>query len=261
MVFIKLMQHFIAFRYCRMVSMGCLPFVLLACGTTGINATTKPLAYVPAHTESASTLAFIPKLKVNKKGQVLPYSARVNPYLKQRGFIGKSSIDAFLQAKRAYDSGEYSQAKTVLRGLLQTKPKLSGPWVMLGDIALAEKDLASAKDNFSKAITVNKNNVNAYIRLAKVQRMLGEFTQAKAVYAAVLAIWSDFPEAHLNLGVLYDVYLNDDVKAQKHIEAYQFLTGGRNAEVATWLLEIQERTGMTTELNVQQPELIGKPVS
>ncbi|MGH1487062.1 MAG: tetratricopeptide repeat protein [Cellvibrionaceae bacterium] len=261
MVSIKFMQRFIAFRLCRMVSIVCIPFILVACGTTGVDTTAKPVAYVPDQTDSASTLEFIPKLKVNKKGQVIPYKATVNPYLKKRGVIGKPSIDAFIQAKRAYKTGEYSQAKTLLNGLLETNPKLSGPWVLLGDVALAEEDLESAKDNFSRAITVNKQNVNAYIRLAKVQRMLGEFTQAKGVYAAVLDIWKDFPEAHLNLGVLYDVYLNDNVKAQKHIEAYQFLTGGRNEEVAAWLLEIQGRTGMTTELNVQQPDVIGKPVS
>jgi hypothetical protein len=91
--------------------------------------------------------------------------------------------------------------------------------------------------------------------------MLGNFTQSKRIYADVLKIWKDFPEAHLNLGVLYDVYLNDNIKAQKHIEAYQFLTGGRNEEVAGWLLEIQGRTGVAIELNVQQDGKLIKPVT
>lgn len=232
---------------------------IVGCGTTSNK---EPAAvYTPKNVEQISTLEFIPTLKKDKKGHVVPYKVAANPYLSKRGVINKASIQSFVQAKRAYKVAEYETAETALKSVLQQSPKLSGPWVMLGDIALQKDELVNAKENYSRAINLNKQNMNAYIRLAKVQRMLGEFSQAKEVYAAALNEWKDFPEAHLNLGVLYDVYLNDSAKAQKHIEAYQFLTNGENEEVAVWLEEIQQRTGEPTQLKVQKEGLIVKPVT
>lgn len=239
--------------------------LLVACGSAPID-DGKPVLYQPAATVETSTLTYIPKLKVDSKGQVAPYKADVNPYLRRQGSVRGDSVEAFIQAKREFKANNLDQAQRILETLTANNERLSGPWVMLGDIALKKNPLAKntldiAEQHYSKAILINKYNINAYLRLAKVKRMQGDFNKAKGTYADVLSLWKDFPEAHLNLGVLYDVYLNDDVKAQKHIEAYQFLTEGKNAEVAQWLLEIQQRTGMATELNVQKQSATNKPIS
>jgi tetratricopeptide (TPR) repeat protein len=198
---------------------------------------------------------------MDRKEQLVPYVADVNPYLKRQGSVRSDSVELFIQAKRALKSNDFGRAQTILTELTDTNKRLSGPWVMLGDIAVEKNKLDLAEQHFSKAILINKNNVNAYLRLANVKRMQGDFSKAKNTYADALSLWKDFPEAHLNLGVLYDVYLNDNIKAQKHIEAYQFLTDGDNNEVAQWLLEIQSRTGLPVELNVQKQGLPSKPVS
>ena len=234
--------------------------LLISCGSAPID-DGKPVIYVPVTAEDTSTLVYVPTLKVNGKGQRIPYQADVNPYLKRQGSVRSDSVESFIQAKRAFKASDFEGAKTILIGLTDSDKKLSGPWVMLGDIEVEKNNLDVAEQYFSKAILINKNNINAYLRLANVKRMQGDFSKAKSTYADVLSLWKDFPEAHLNLGVLYDVYLNDNVKAQKHIETYQFLTGGENDEVAQWLLEIQSRTGLPTELNIEKQDLPSKPVS
>ncbi len=246
-------------KKCPVMVLIAVSLFLTSCGT--VSTGDERVVYEAKATQEISTLEFIPKLKVDKKGNVVPYKATKNPYLRSGGAINKKSVEAFIQAKRAYKIEDYSQAETILKGLLEKDGKLSGPWVMLGDIAIKKDKLVLAEEHFSKAISINKYNVNAYLRLAMAKRMQGEFEKAKNIYADTLTLWRDFPEAHLNLGVLYDVYLNDDIKAQKHIEAYQFLTDGDNGEVASWLLEIQERTGMAVELNIQAQDQLGKPVS
>ena len=75
---------------------------------------------------------------------------------------------------------------------------------------------------------------------------MGEFNVAQNTLALALQIWPDFPEAHLNLSILYDLYLNDPKSAQQHMEAYVFLNGNKNAQSEQWLAEIQGRTGITT---------------
>lgn len=233
---------------------------LLACGATPID-DGKPVVYIPEASDEVSTLDYIPKQKANKKGELIPYKPNANPYLKRQGSVKSASVESFIQAKRALKASDSGLARSILMELTEKDKKLSGPWVLLGDIELEANSLELAEQHYSRAILINKHNVNAYLRLAKVKRMQGDFAKAKSTYADVLKLWKDFPEAHLNLGVLYDVYLNDKVRAQKHIEAYQFLTGGNNIEVAEWLLEIQERTGMAIELNMQKEEAAEKPVS
>lgn len=225
----------------------------VGCGGSTTNVADQVPVYQPAaKAAAASTLDFIPQLQTDKKGNLVPYVPSENPYLKKKSRVSKAAVDGFVQAQRLYQAGELAQAEATLKQVLESSDKLSGPWVMLGDIAAKEGELNLAKDHLLRAIVINEYNVNAYLRLAMVKRKLGDFTGAKQVYADVLTIWKDFPEAHLNLGILYDIYLNDDVKAQRHIEAYQFLTGGKNTTVAGWLAELQKRTGMQTKLNMQQ---------
>lgn len=235
--------------------------LLVACGSAPVIDENNPTLYQPQTKPDVSTLEYIPTLKKNSKGQLIPYVPSENPYLKRWGSVKQESIALYINAKRAFEAANFEQAEAILTGLTETDKKLSGPWVMLGDIALHKNDLSLAEQRYSNAILLNKNNVNAYLRLAKVKRMQGDFLTAKNTYADVLALWKDFPEAHLNLGVLYDLYLNDDVKAQKHIEAYQFLTGGKNEKAAQWLIEIQERTGIETELKIPEETTVIKPVS
>ncbi len=250
----------LALEKCSALFLVAVALFVSGCGTVPAG-DGKPVVYEAKAAPEVSTLEFIPKLKVDKKGNVIPYKASKNPYLRSSGSINKKSVEAYIQAKRAYKVENYDEVETILNGLLEKDTRLSGPWVMLGDVAIKRDQLTLAEEHFSKAISINKNNMNAYLRLAMIKRMQGDFKKAKSIYADTLTLWPDFPEAHLNLGVLYDVYLNDDVKAQKHIEAYQFLTDGDNDEVASWLLEIQERTGMAVELNIQTQGQLGKPVS
>ena len=219
---------------------------LLGCANGGPGLST--MASTP---ELASTLAYIPVLEVDDKGAALPYEPRTNPYLSQRGRISKESVLSFIEARRALKTGDLEQARTVLLELTKTNDRLSGPWVMLGDIAMEQDNYPQAVSHYTQAIAINDSNVNAYLRLAQVQRLQGKFLIAQNTYARVLAIWPDFPEAHLNLAVLYDVYLNHPLRAQKHMEAYQFLAESENEKVAGWLEEIQQRTGIAPGFDLE----------
>lgn len=195
-----------------------------------------------------TTQVFVPVLKQDKEGVYLPYEPKVNPYAAQSSRLKKESVLTYINAKRAFDKQQYGTAEILLRQLIVDDKKLSGPWVMLGDIASKKEDYLTAKGHYEEAVRLNKDNVNAYLRLALTQRELGEFILAQNTYSAALSVWPDFPEAHLNLAILYDLYLNHPIRAQAHMEAYQFLTNESDEKVAQWLGEVQSRTGIATKL-------------
>ncbi|WP_245792160.1 tetratricopeptide repeat protein [Teredinibacter waterburyi] len=194
--------------------------------------------------ELIETTGFLPRDQFDKEGQKLPYQIAPNQYAEQTGRVSKQAVASYIDARRAYKSGDFDKAVTLLTALTAEEKNLSGPLVMLGDIANERANSAEALDFYRRAIQVNKQNINAHLRLGALYRKQGEFVLAQNSYATALNYWPDFPEAHLNLGILYDVYLNLPLKAQQHMEAYQFLTQGKDSQIDAWLVELRERTGV-----------------
>ena len=165
-------------------------------------------------------------------------------FLPQQTYDEQGKAIAFIEAKKAMRQNDNKTAKQKLGVITQKDTSLSGPWVLLGNIAVEEKQFKQAQEHYKQAIKITPDNINAYIALAKAQRMMGEFAVAQNTLALVLSIWKDCPEAHMNLGVLYDVYLNQPKKAQQHIEAYLFLDDYSDQTAIAWYNEIQSRTGI-----------------
>lgn len=240
-------------RLVKYMGLGVALVLFAACSGTN----TKKTVDVPKPT-LMTTDAMLPVQEFDKKTTYpVPYEAEENPYIAQKGRIKKESVAAFIEAKRALKAKQWDKAKAVLTQLSEADDSLSGPQMLLGDIALEQKDEKLAEEHFLKALAINKKNINVYIKLALLQREQGRFIEAQNTLAQALTVWPDFPEAHLNIGVLYDIYLNHPIRAQQHMEAYLYLTGWENEKVETWLGEIQSRTGIPTKYQplVELPEL------
>lgn len=198
----------------------------------------------PEEVKLVTTQQFLPQQQYDELGNKLPYEPQVNPYLEQTGTISKGSVLLFIEAKKALKKEDVETARQKLEVITKQDPALAGPYVMLGDISVEEKDYETAEKNYLKAVSINAKNVNAYLGLGEVQRRLGKYKLAQNTYEQALAVWKDFPEAHLNLAVLYDVYLNLPAKAQAHYEAYLFLTGKKSGKADEWYQEVKSRTGI-----------------
>ena len=208
--------------------------------------------------ELRSSEQFIPVIEFDKLALPLVYERSADPYSTQKGRIDKQSIMQFIEINRLYQGGNLVDAEAAATNLTLSEPTLSGPFVVLGDIAVDKNDFASAELHYAKAIETNNKNINAYLKLALVQRQQGKYLPAQNTLVYALETWPDFPEAHKNIAIIYDLYLNHPIRAQRHLEAYQFLTDGKDAQAQQWLDEIQSRSGLAINLQVgadQRPEL------
>ena len=57
----------------------------------------------------------------------------------------------------------------------------------------------------------------------------------------MIKIDSKYARAHLNLGILFDLYLQDLEKALQQYRKYQKLTSDENTQVAGWIIDIERR--------------------
>lgn len=198
--------------------------------------------------------AYLPKQAYDALGQKIPYVPLPNPYTRQAAPVPAEARTAFLDAQALMASGDFRMARKGFWAMTKAYPTLSGPWVKLAALAERREKPEKAREYYQKALVVNPSNVNAYLEQAVFERRQGEFARARAAYLAALERWKDFPEAHLNLAILYDLYMNQPEQAQPHYEAYHFLRGEDDARVADWLIEIRRRTGIETSFIDNPPQ-------
>ncbi|MBL4798469.1 MAG: tetratricopeptide repeat protein [Oleispira sp.] len=187
-----------------------------------------------------ATEQYLPVQTYDEKNQLIPYQEKQNPYLAQKAQVDRGSVLLFIEAKTAWRNSDAKTAKQKLNVIIKNDKELSGPWMMLGDIALAEKDYPQAKKNYQQGLIVNPKNINGYTALAQVQRLQGQYHHAQNTLAKALALWPDFPEAHYNLSILFDIYLNQTDKAKQHLDAYILLSGG-DEESQQWRKQLNEQ--------------------
>jgi tetratricopeptide (TPR) repeat protein len=202
----------------------------------------------------------LPRQVYSSAGEKVPYVADQNPYTSDSAAIPADASMKYRAADSALSRGDLKGARTQFRAITEAYPTLSGAWVKLGYIAEKKEKYDEAVKCYTRAITVNRNNVNAYIALGLVQRRLGKFVQAQKAYLEALQVWKDFPEAHLNIAILYDLYMNSPEDAQRHYEAYDFLTHGKNSDVHKWLVEVKRRTGIEQSFIDVPPKVAAQTV-
>jgi Flp pilus assembly protein TadD len=112
----------------------------------------------------------------------------------------------------------------------------------LGLLYLRDSRLPEAEAAFKTALDHSPTNVVAGNELGIVERRLGKFTEAEAAYQRTIAADPNYAPAHLNLGMLYDLYLAQPQKALDEFERYVAIAG-ENKQVTGWLAELRKRTG------------------
>ena len=176
--------------------------------------------------------------------EVTDGATSINPYLLDRKPVSKRAQQQFDQALEAMRLKQWSRAQATLKLLNADFPELSGPWLNLGITYIALDRPKQAEAAFQQAIAANANNLDAYNQLAAMKRKAGDFRSAESLYKRALEAWPEHAQSHLNLGILYDVYLGELVKAQEHYRAYQALQPEPDQRVAGWLLDLQRQPTM-----------------
>jgi len=137
--------------------------------------------------------------------------------------------------------GQVDQARQQLQKLADAYPTFTGPLVNLGLIELKASRYEPAAAYFKQALQRDAKSPAANNYLGVCYRYLGKFKEAEAAYQQALAADDTYAVAHLNLGVLYDLYLQKPELALPEYERYQALLPAPDPKVASWIKEISGR--------------------
>ena len=158
----------------------------------------------------------------------------------------------YAQALQLMKSGRNTDAELEFKQLAAGYPQFAGPQLNLGLLYMRDSRLPEAEAAFKAAVELSPNNPVAGNELGITLRKLGKFTEAESAYQRTITAEPNYAPAHLNLGVLYDLYLAEPKKALDQFERYIEIAG-ENKQVAGWVVELRKRVGATAGAAKKEP--------
>src|SRR5271168_1796945 len=156
------------------------------------------------------------------------------------------------QAVQLMKAGRNADAELEFKQLAIGYPQFAGPQLNLGLLYMRDSRLPEAEKAFKAAVELSPNNPVAGNELGITLRKLGKFSEAESAYQRTIAAEPNYAPAHLNLGVLYDLYLAEPQKALDQFERYIEIAGD-NKQVAGWVVELRKRVGAPAPAAKKEP--------
>ncbi len=150
----------------------------------------------------------------------------------------QAAFDSALTAQRAQ---QWPEAERQLKQIVEKYPQLSGPHLNLALLYAQTQRPQLAEENFKRALQINPSNIGAYNQYGIWLRTQARFADAEAQYRQALAKNPNSAETHLDLAILYDLYLGKLPQALEHYLRYLELAGDEKSPVHSWVADLQRR--------------------
>lgn len=134
--------------------------------------------------------------------------------------LSEEDKSRFKSGLLALSDKQYDEARQVFQNLLTAYPRLAGAAINLGLIAQAQGDDFNARKHFEAALSMNPSNINGLIQLASLDQKEGKFAAAEEHLLKAHGYNPKHLLVNYNLGVLYELYLQDYDKAIDHYQLY-----------------------------------------
>jgi tetratricopeptide (TPR) repeat protein len=159
----------------------------------------------------------------------------------------------FKVAIELMNQNKFDEALTAFENMTQDYPELSGPFANIGVIYSRQENWEKARDALKISVSKNTHNIKALNQLGLAHRHLGEFKQAEDAYLQAIKAVPNASQSYLNLGILYDIYMGQFVKASNYYQKYQSLQSEPNRQVAGWIVDINRRAGIKSQIAGDTP--------
>ena len=177
----------------------------------------------------------------DKENLVNSDEAKAPIVVKKTYKISASVEQQFSYGIEAMQQEDYMQAIQIFKKVAENEPRASGPWVNLA-IAYRKLDqLDNADKAIEKAVKLNPKNPYAFNQAGIIKREKGAFEEAEKLYRSALSEYPNYSNAHLNLAILCDLYLQKIVCAKSHYQAYQEIEKSDDKQVIAWLSDLSRR--------------------
>ena len=150
----------------------------------------------------------------------------------------------YAQAVEQLEAGELESAAGLFEAFVKAHPDYASAYINLASIYDQQERDDDALKMLARCLELDSTNPVALNRLGMIKRRAGDFDAAESAWLSAIAANPDYPYAWYNLGVLYDLYLQDLPSALEHYQTYQRLSGSESdAAVDRWIADLETRIG------------------
>lgn len=161
---------------------------------------------------------------------------------------------AYDEARRQLRASNAAEAERGFRALTQSNPELGGPHANLALLYRNAGKLAEAVLEGEKAVAANPKQPIYFNQLGITYRQNGQFAKAREAYESAIALDPGYASAHLNLGILHDLYLADGKRALELYDKYLALSPGGDAVVTKWVADLKNRKPQPVTVSLKEKE-------
>jgi len=147
-------------------------------------------------------------------------------------------LGLYQQAISDLSQNKLARAKSGFEKMTKQQPELAGPWANLALVNLNLGDTAKAKSLVETALSKNPKLAQALNLAGYIENELANALQAKDYYLRAIASKPGYANAHFNLALLYDTYLQDIPNALVHYRKYLSVTQEKDPKTQRWVDEL-----------------------
>ncbi len=160
----------------------------------------------------------------------------VKPEIKKQYFVALNYLK----------TNEVKKAQKILEEIATNSPGIPGVHLNLALLYYHLKNFKRSRSELDSVFKVSKNNELAYNLSGSLYRQAGKFVLAKNAYSRALKLVPDYADAHLNIAILFDIYLQYWIDAKQHYLRYLDLSNNNTKQVKLWLQDLELRMSKGT---------------
>lgn len=135
---------------------------------------------------------------------------------------------------------QLTESLSQFEALAIATPGIAGVHLNIALIYFQQASFKLAREQVDRVIKAAPQNASAYNLSGSLYRQQGKFKLARLAYAKALKMAPDYAPAHLNMAILFDIYLQYWQDAEHHYQRYLELTSD-DGKVKLWLQDLQLR--------------------
>lgn len=138
--------------------------------------------------------------------------------------------------------------------LTEQYPEYPGNWANLAIIQYRQEQYDGSLASLVRSLEIKPDFCPSFKLKGLVERELGKFTEAEVSYLAAINCAPEDADVRYNLGILYDLYLNDLPKALEQYQLAQSMLAEEDENMAIWIPDLQRRSGVDKPAEAQIAE-------
>jgi tetratricopeptide (TPR) repeat protein len=155
--------------------------------------------------------------------------------------VAERAVDEMVVAMKLLEEGNLRQAEANFEEILKVRPDIPEAHLNLGWVKQRLGKHGDAVSHLREGLRRRPADPRAAVLIALSQREQGQFAEAEATLKQRLAAMPQDDQAHLNLGVLYELYLFRPQEALAHYRQFQALQAVPDARVAGWIAVLERQ--------------------